>query len=208
MFRIFVSRVSLVALVVPALAACPPPDVPTPEDAAAYLGLSAGSLVEFDAAGANASLEVKQSSLLRDDALVFDLIAKEQGFVVDDRTFSIAVGVEETSIVRFFDCIQRCGTPAADIPFVTVPLDSGDSAETDVNVTVVVNGEESEAEEKHTILVSGEEDIAVPAGNFTGFKVSWTRAREGDRQNSLLTIAPDVGIVAWQTFDGKELVRK
>lgn len=203
------SRLVLVAPALLGALACQPPDVPTPEDAAAYLGLAAGSTVDFDSAGSVATLEVKQSSLLRDDALVFDLISKEQGFVKDERTFTIAVGVEATSIVRFADCIQRCGTPDADIPFVTVPLDSGDSAETDVTVTVLANGvEESVTTEKHTILVGGEAETTVPAGDFTGFTVSWTRARDEATQTSLLTIVPEVGIVAWKTFDGGDLKRK
>jgi hypothetical protein len=199
------------ALVVPALVgvACQPPDVPTPEDAAAYLGLAAGSVVAFDAAGSEAQLEVKQSSVLRDEALVFDLISKQQGFIQDDRTFTIAVGVQQTSIVRFADCIQRCGTPDADIPFVSVPLDTGDNAATDVNVSVVVNGaEEAVNVEKHTILVGDEVETTVPAGDFTGFNISWTRDRDGDAQTSLLVIAPEVGIVSWQTFDGASLKRK
>lgn len=200
---------ALLAVVPLALVACQPPDVPTPADSAAYLGLSAGTVVAFDATGTDAELEVKQSSVLRDNALVFDLISKQQGFIQDDRTFTIAVGVEETSIVRFADCIQRCGTPDADIPFVTVPFDPGDNAETDVSVTVVANGaEESVTAEKHTILVGDEIDTTVPAGEFTGFNISWTRDRDGDAQTSLLVIVPEVGIVSWQTFDGASLKRK
>jgi hypothetical protein len=192
-----------------ATSACQPPDVPTPEDAAAYLGLAAGSVVAFDAAGSEAALEVKQSSVLRDGALVFDLISKQQGFIQDDRTFTVAVAVEDVSIVRFGDCIQRCGTPTADIPFVTVPFDTGDSAVTEVDVTTVANGaEESVLAEKHTVLVGDEVETTVPAGDFSGFTVSWTRDRDGDAQTSLLTFAPDVGIVSWQTFDGVELLRK
>lgn len=195
-------------LVAPSMG-CTPPEVPTPDDAAAYLGLAAGTTTAFASGPLEATVEVKQSSVVRDEALVFDVIAKESGFVEDDRTFTIAVGVEDTSIVRFFDCISRCGTPATDIAFVSVPLTSGDSVSTETDVALLENGVDGGAvTEKHTIVVGEEAEVTVPAGTFTGITVSWTRTRDGDAQTSLLTIAPETGIVAWTTFDGAELERK
>lgn len=188
--------------------ACQAPDVPTPEDTAAYLGLVVGETIPFDSSGADAALEVKQSSVLRDGALVFDLVSKESGFVQDDRTFTMALDAESARIVRFADCIQTCGQPDADIAFAQIPLDTGASADTQVNVTVTRNGaEEAPVVESHTVLVGDEGEITVPAGTFTAFTVSWTRARNGDAQTSLLRIAPGTGIVSWQTFDGAELQR-
>lgn len=200
--------VPLASLVVSA-SACPPPEVPGPQDAAAYLGLAVGSTATFAAGDVAATLETKQSSVLRDDALVFDLIAKESGFVKDDRTFTLAVGVDSTALVRFFDCISRCGQPSADIPFLNIPLRTGDSSETAVEVAVSENGiDAGVVAETHTLIVGDEAEVTVPAGTFTGFTVSWSRVRDGASQTSLLTIVPDTGIVAWQTFDGADLQRE
>lgn len=191
------------------LAGCPPPHVPGPADAAAYLGMVAGTTATFQSGPLEATLEMKTSSLLRDEALVFDLLSKESGFVKDDRTFTIAVGVNETALVRFFDCISKCGQPSEDIPFLAVPLQAGDSVETTVDVVVT---EPSEAErtvvETHTLVVGEESAVTVPAGTFTGFTVSWSRVRDDVAQTSRMTIVPDTGIVSWSTFDGAELQRK
>lgn len=196
----------ITAVVVACAAGCTPPDVRGPEDTAAYLGLAVGSTTTFASGDLEATLETKQSSLLRDDALVFDLLAKESGFVKDDRTFSLAVDVDGAQLARFFDCVSRCGQPAADIPFLKIPLETGDSTDTTVDVVVSENGiETGTAAETHTVIVGDEAEITVPAGTFTGFTVSWTRVRADVPQTSLLTIVPDTGIVAWTTFDGGEL---
>jgi hypothetical protein len=191
------------------LAACPAPHVPGPEDAAAYLGIAAGSTLAFQSGAVEATIEMRASSVLRDEALVFDLLSKESGFVNDDRTFSIAVSAADARLVRFFDCISKCGQPNTDIPFLAVPLVAGDSFETQVDVKNIVNGQDAGTSvETHTIIVGDEAEVTVPAGAFTGFTLSWSRVRDDVVQTSLMTIVPDTGIVSWSTFDGAELERK
>ena len=204
--------VAALAFALGASSGCDPAAVPGPADTAAYLGLADGATIAFvvgEGSGLGASLEVKQSSVLRDDALVFDLIGKEGGFVKDDRTFTLSVGLEDTKLVRFLDCVSRCAAPSTDIPFLAIPLKAGASSEATVDVVVDDGVVVSEpVAETHTLVVGEEGEITVPAGTFTGLTVSWSRVRDGVAQSSLLTIVPDFGIVAWRTFDGGELKRE
>ena len=177
------------------LAGCPGPRQPTAADAAAYLGLAAGTTFSY-AAGANLTEthDVKTSSILAGDDVVFDVLAKQNGFEVDERTLSIDVGVKDVKLARFFDCITNCGQPSAPVDFLTVPLKSGQQHQTEVDVVQTHNGNPlPSTHETHTLVVGDESDVTVPAGTFTGFTVAWTRDQDGDVKTSVFVLVPRPG---------------
>lgn len=208
-----ISRLPLAVLVVPAAlaAACPGPPDPTPADAAAYLGLEAGTTRTYQlGAGLTETHEMTTSSIISEEGgLVFDLVAKQNGFVTNDtqdRTFAIEVGVDAARVRRFYDCIVRCGELSAPVALFPIPLDEGGQEQTALDVSVSENGGAPTVEaETHTVLVGAESEVTVPAGTYTGFSVSWTRARASQSDTAILVIVPDVGIVRWDGFDGSRL---
>lgn len=209
------------------LLACAPPAQPGPEDGAAYLGIAAGQTFRYDAGGnVSETHELKASSVLVEGKLVFDLVARQNGFVVDERSLTLAVGPEDVQIVRFADCITVCGQPAEPIPFLALPLDDGQQSEIEVEVARTRNGtDEGSVTEKHVFITSGVADVTVPAGTFQAHTVSWTRTREGQSDSAVLRIAPAAvsptelrraaerdeppapgqGIISWDAFDGAQL---
>lgn len=210
-----------------AFAACKPPAVPGPEDGASYLGLGKGKTLTYDLGGSlSETHEMKESSLLVEGRLVFDVLARQNGFAVEERTLTLAVGVEDVQIVRFFDCITRCGQPAEPIPFLALPLDEGQQSEIEVDIALSRNGaDEGTVTEKHLFIVGAASDVTVPAGTFPAHTVSWTRTVDGQSESAVLRIspagvppggfaqardgdeppAPGAGIVSWDGFDGSQL---
>lgn len=200
--------VMLVALV---LAACPGPPDPTPADAAAYLGLAAGVTHTYQLApGITEAHELSTSSMVSEEGgLVFDRIAKQNGFVTaetQDRTFALEVGVDYARVRRLYDCVVRCGELSAPIELFPIPLDTGEQAQSTVEVSVSENGGAPTVQsETHTVLVGDEVEVTVPAGTWSGFSVSWSRAREAQSDTAILVVVPEVGIVRWDGFDGSRL---
>jgi hypothetical protein len=203
---------SLFALVVMVpLGACPGPKVPTAQDSADYLGLAQRTTRTYQLGGGiTETHDVTESSIVSETGgLVFDVIAKQNGFVTEatqDRTYSIEVGVDAARIRRLYDCIVRCGELSQPIDLFPIPLDEGAQAETTVDVSVTENGGAPVVtSETHTILVGSETDVTVPAGNYTGYQVSWSRARADQSDTAVLVLVPDVGVVRWDGFDGSRL---
>lgn len=202
---------ALTLAVLPALVACPGPPDPTPADAATYLGLEAGATRTYQIGeGLTETLDISTSSIVSEEGgLVFDLIARQNGFVTaatQDRTFSLEVGVDYARVRRFHDCIVRCGELSAPIALFPIPLDEGGQEQSSVELSVTENnGAPVVTRETHTVLVGAETEVTVPAGSFAGISVSWTRARESQSDTAILVIAPDEGIVRWDGFDGSRL---
>lgn len=199
--------VALIAILV--WTACPQPEEPPgPEVGASYLGLSIGQTFNYDdaASGLTEKLEVKQSSLLLDGKLVFDLFASQNGFQKDERTFTIAVDADEAVLARFFDCVTQCAQPSAPIPFLQIPLKAGQAADSSVELARSSNGvDEGTATEQHAFVVAGPNDVTVPAGTFSAYTVTWTRTRDEQSDAAVLKIAPETGIISWLGFDGAQL---
>lgn len=202
---------TLTFALLPLLVACPGPPDPTAADAAANLGLEAGTTRSYQKGeGLTETVDISTSSIVSESGgLVFDLIARDNGFVTaatQDRTFALEVGVDYARVRRFHDCIVRCGELSAPIALFPIPLDEGGQEQSSVEVSVTENnGAPVVTSETHTVLVGAETEVTVPAGSFTGFSVSWTRAREGQSDTAILVIAPDEGIVRWDGFDGARL---
>lgn len=191
-------------------ACAPTTQAPTAAGAAAHLGLVAATSITFDVGGGLTETHtIMESSVLVPEHLVFDIVARDSGgFLVEDRTFSIAVGPEAATLVRFSDCVRSCRLPMSPIAFVSIPLDGGRSSETTVDVKITdSSGAETSVEERHTVVVSEAKELSTPAGLFEAHAVSWTRARAGSTSLAVAHIAPGTGIVAWDGFDGKELRR-
>lgn len=181
---------------------------PSAEDAAAYLGLQAERQVTFDVGGGASEVHtVQASSVLVQDALVFDVIARSSsGFSVPERTWTIAVDAASARLVRFSDCISSCRQPASPVAFLDVPVDSGSSVETEVGVTVTDNtGAETAVQERHVFLVADAAEVETPSGTYEAHPVTWTRVIEGAVQTAVLYLAPDTGVVGWDGFDGTRL---
>jgi hypothetical protein len=204
-------------LVLVAALGCPAPDVPGPEVGAAYMGLSEGKVFTYQTSdGLEETVTVTENNgFTLGDRIVYDLVARAQtNLVVDERTLSLAVGADSVELVRFFDCISKCATLSAPVPFLQLPLEGGQSDETEVVVAKQEQGQDAGQEtQRHAILVDDAADITVPAGTFEAFTVSWTRTIDdgtnpATTENATLRIAEGEGIVAWTSFDGTELQLK
>jgi hypothetical protein len=203
------SRAVPVLLFALACAACAAPDVPSADDTAAYLAMSAGAQKSYAAGALTEVHELTQSSVLSvDSGIVLDMTARQNGFVTLERTFTWELLVEGARVVRLFDCLVACGALDRPIELFDVPLSSGASKETDVVLTITENGAETAVRnERHTLIVGAEAEVAVPAGTFVGTSVSWTREDldTGVADTSLLTIVEGTGVVSWDGFDGAAL---
>lgn len=201
------TRAVVLATLTLGLFACPAPEGPTPEEGAAHLGLVAGTTFSyFVRDGLEEQHAVNDSSILFEGESV-DVIATANGFAEDKRTMSFGVDVEEASLLRYFDCIARCGAFSAPVPFVGWPLESGTAREGETTVTLTAGADTTVQVERHLTVVSGPTSVTVPAGTFDdAFLVAWTRtvvAGDGTESSDLaqLHIVPELGIVQWQDFD-------
>ena len=73
-----------------------------------------------------------------------------------------------------------------------------------------LNGDNVLHTERHTTTVSGPEAITVAGGSFDAFLVNWSRTTTDAAgavtvENALLRLAPDVGVVKHEAFDGTVL---
>src|SRR5688572_9154294 len=148
-------RARVLVVVMALVPGCPQPDLPTAEDTAAYLGLAIGKTTTFAIdENVDETHELTQSSILSQDGLVFEHIAKQNGFLTQERTFALEVDADSAQIVRQNDCIVECGELDKPIALFGVPLDEGAQAETDVVVSKSTNGQDAgTVEESHSILV-------------------------------------------------------
>jgi hypothetical protein len=198
--------------VVAAVSACKaPPDVVTADDGAAYLGLVAGSTLTYSAgAGVTETHEVKQSDVLFGGGLAVDVLAKQNGFANDERTLTFGVDVAQVSIVRFFDCLAHCAQPDQPIAFLNWPLNEGDVVTGEAVVTEARGAETTARNERHTTTVGASQSITVAEGTYDAFPITWQRTTTDDVGNAttdsaVLYVAPDVGIVKHEAFDGTTL---
>lgn len=190
---------------------CAPAPGPTAEDGAAHLGLESGTIFSYAVTdGVVETHEVKDSGVLFDGVSV-DVLAKQNGFANDERTLTFGVDVAQVSILRFQDCIARCASPSAPIPFLNWPLNEGDSVEADVDVTVDDGDAQTVHKEHHATTVGAQESVTVPAGTFDdAFLISWTRTttnadQSTETEQNTLRWVPDLGIVKWDAPDGTVL---
>ncbi len=204
-------RVSLLAIVL-AAAGCPAPAGPTAQDGALHTGLVSGTTFTYSIGnGLSETHEVKDSGFLFGGGLAVDVLAKQNGFVQDERTLTFGIDIEQVSIVRLFDCIARCGTLDAPIPFLSWPLEEGQTTEGEAVVSVSeADGTSTLHRERHSTTVSGPKEVTVAAGTFDAFLISWSRtstAPDGEEtiESALLRLAPNVGVVQQDAFDGTAL---
>ena len=192
--------------------ACAAADVPTPDDGAAHLGLESGTTFTYNVSdGVTETHEVKASGVLFAGVSV-DVLAKQNGFAADARTMSVGVDVTQASLLRFFDCIVHCGTLDQPIPFLNWPLTEGDVVTGEATVTVIGSNDGTDGvhNERHSTTVGPQSTVTVPAGDFDAFSISWTRTvieSDGSEETelTLLSWAPDVGIVKHEAADGTVL---
>ncbi|MDP2345219.1 MAG: hypothetical protein Q8O67_30020 [Deltaproteobacteria bacterium] len=202
-----------VVVVVVVVAGCPAPaGGPTAEEGAAHTGLVAGTTLTYDIGnGLTETHEMKSSGVLFAGGIAVDVLAKQAGFAEDARTLTFGIDIEHVSIVRLLDCIARCGSLDAPIPFLTWPLEEGQSNEGEANVSVSeLDGSTTLQLQRHTTIVSAPVEVVVAAGTFEAFPIAWSRtitdvAGAETVDSALLHLAPDVGVVKHQAFDGTVL---
>lgn len=215
-------RTVVVVVVVVALAgstsACGPTRVePTGETGAAYFGLAdQRENLYLTSAGPIEVHEVARSTELGEGRFVWDVTARVNGFPVADgeRTMRLETTASELLLLRTNDCTPQCEVLSSPVKLLDWPLKEGDAQEAQVDVEVS-RGDEVLADqartERHATQVGAQETIEVPAGEFTAFRVAWTRTRtpasggSAVSENATLRIAPDVGVVVWDGFDGAHL---
>lgn len=142
--------------------------------------------------------------------LRFQRLASAGGFVESDRTMQFEVTEDELRIVSFLDCLNDCERLAAPQKIMPWPLDGSETITFDVDVTLVQNSEEVGTQaESHRIAIGNIEDISVPAGDFSGYDVLWTRTiDDGASQTARLFVVPDVGFVKIEGWDGATMELK
>lgn len=203
---------ALAALAVVGFAACaPPPEGPTADHGAAYLGLVPGTTLTYDAGpGLTESHELRDSGVLFAGGLAIDVVARQNGFAEDARTLTLGVDLAQVSIVRFFDCLARCGQPDQPIAFLNWPLVAGDVVAGEATVTETTGTATTVHRESHRTTVGAPQSVTVGAGTFDAFPVSWQRTTEQpsgaeSAESAALWFVPDVGLVKHQAFDGTTL---
>lgn len=195
-----------------ALVGCPAPSGPTAADGARYLGLDEGTIFTYAISdGLSETHEVKTSGVLFDGVAV-DVLAKQNGFANDERTLTLGVDVAGVSILRFFDCLARCGSLDAPIPFLQWPLEEGQSTSGEAVVTLTAGATTTTQTERHSTTVSGPTSISVPAGDYDdAFLIAWTRttidpvAGTEESETAQLHWVPGLGVVKQQSFDNTVL---
>jgi hypothetical protein len=213
MKRLFRFRVVVVpVLLVLAVAACAaPPDAPTAEAGAAELGLVPGTTLNYDAGpGLTEAHALRDSGFLFSGGLAVDVLATQNGFARDERTLTFGIDVAQVSLVRFFDCLRRCGQPDRPIAFLNWPLADGEVVEGSATVTETTDGVSVLHIETHRTTVGAAVAVTVGAGTFEAFPIVWQRIIERpdgseNSESAALWIAPGTGIVKHETFDGTTL---
>jgi hypothetical protein len=211
-------RASHAVVVVLALCACGPTRVaPTGETGAAYFGLAdARENLYLTSAGPIETHEIVRSTEFEEGRFVWDVTARVNGFPVanGERTMRLETTDSELLLLRENDCTPDCEVLSAPVKLLDWPLQEGDAQEAQVDVEVSRGDEvlvDEARTERHATQVGAEEDVTVPAGEFTAFRIAWTRTRtpanggSAVSENATLRIAPDVGVVVWDGFDAAHL---
>lgn len=205
--------VATVALLVAcaALCGCPTRDVPSAQGGADYFRFSDG----YDPVYARSTGQEEEHDYVTESdppegALRFQRLASAGGFVESDRTMQFEVTEEELRIVSFLDCLNDCERLASPQKILPWPLDGSETITFDVDVTVIQNSEEVRTQpESHRIAIGNIEDISVPAGDFSGYDVLWTRTIDGGASRTArLFVVPDVGFVKVEGWDGATMELK
>ncbi len=156
--RVFSSAVgALVVVCVGALGllgGCPAPDVITAQDGAAYLGLVSGTALTYGVSEGLTETHTIQDSGVLFDGVAIDVIARQNGFANDERTLTLGVDVEQVSILRFQDCIARCGALDQPIAFLQWPLKNAQSTSGEAVVTRTGFDDDGVRTERHSTTVS------------------------------------------------------
>ncbi len=202
--------VAVAALVVVGPVACAAPSGPGAEEGAAYLGLTVGTSFTYaTSTGTSETHELVNSDLQQLGALTVGLKATENGFAVDERSLTFGIDVKEASLMRFFNCLDRCATSDVPISFVQWPLEEGQRTEGEGTITESRGGEVVQTRrERHATTVGALADVTVPAGTFPAHIVTWSRTTidgvgvEVGIDTTVLQWAPDVGIVRAEYDDG------
>jgi len=184
------------------LAGCTGGGRPLGELCAEYFGMVDGRTFEYQ----GPSLSEIHAYTRRpgiEDRWIFDRKVTRGGFVEDDTTFSVEATAEGIFIIRYFDCITRCGEPSEPIKVLEFPVNAGDSSETEVELEIMENGAVTETRtEKHRFAVASPAEVTVPAGTFNGFNVVWTRTVDGVSSTAGLVFVENIGFVSVEPFDG------
>lgn len=194
---------SLVALGAAAvvLTGCPE-NRPLEELCAEYFGIADGRTFEYQ----GPSLSETHTYTRRpgvEDRYIFDRKVTRGGFVEDDTTLSLEATAEGLKIIRFHDCITKCGEPSESLEMFSFPVNPGDTTDTEVTVDVTENGEAAGTRtEKHRFAVAESSEVTVPAGTFNAYTVIWTRTVDGESATAGLTFAENYGFVSVEPFDG------
>jgi hypothetical protein len=199
----------LAVVVAVSSSACVQNTGPTAEEGAAYLGLSSGTVLTYEASDSTTETHTfKPSDVQLLGALTVGMDAAANGFAVDERSLTFAVDVEQLSIMRFFGCLNRCATADQPIALLQWPLEAGQSTVGEASVTETLDGEAVQTRtERHTTTVGAQADVTVPAGTFPAFVVNWSRTiidasgAETETDSAVLQWAPNVGIVRHETFE-------
>ena len=194
-----------------ALTGCPSRQPPSAQGTADYFRFSE----DFDpvytrSTGQEEEHDYRVQAEAPDGTLRFQRLASAGGFVEADRTMMFQVDDESVSIVEFLDCLNACERLAQPQQILPWPIEGGEVASFDTVVTLIENSQEVGTQsESHRIAVGNAEEFSVPAGDFTGFDVLWTRTIEGESaRTARLVVVPDVGFIKIEGWNGATMELK
>jgi len=195
------------------LSACPEPEPePTPELVAASFGLVEQTLryqVSPDGVVPEEHTYAKSSSYA--GRRVIDRVETANGFTRTEadgataRTSFEATAAAVQMLARG-DCLPVCVDYDPPVRLATYPWTVGDKQEIETTATTSGGDAPGERAERHVLTVGSQGTLSTPAGDFEIFEIAWQRTvAGGELESAVLYLAPDVGLVGIDRFDGASL---
>jgi hypothetical protein len=180
------------------------PKMATPEEGATYFGLGDGLTSTWARDDQVSEVHAMTTGVGVRDGVALDVVARENGLVVDARTRTLEVTDEALLLTRALDCLRDCESFEPPVVLARWPLSLGAVAESSVVVTRT-GSSPGTVDEVHRTTVGDPIDVEVPAGLFTGQPIVWTRTRDDVTTSARLVVVPNVGIVVIEDFDAHQL---
>jgi hypothetical protein len=182
--------------------ACTPPQGPTPEKTASYLGLSDGREMTYQVNdSATGTPTTARINISRDSSFADYLSFKtdeRDGGGFPSETITYGTTAEDMRLLRLGDCLPSCTDFTSPPVLIRNPVVANQSYESVSGTRVQGTGSPSEGpSERHVITVGAESNLVTPSGTFRAYPVSWRRFVGGSTTSEDRTFyfAPDKGMV-------------
>ena len=189
-------------VVVLATGACPPPEGPTPEKTASYLGLVDGRELTYQVTNsAGGTPTTSRIKTVKDSSFADYLSFRGDefnggGFFTESITYGTTA--EDMRLLRIGDCNPNCTDFLSAPVLIKNPVSENQTYESVSATRVQSNSGTSEGpSERHSITIGAQSNLVTPTGTFKAYPVSWRRFVGGSSTSEDRTFyfAPDKGMV-------------